>query len=231
MRGLIFIFVFLVLASNVSAYTFINIYLDESGSALFFGGTDEVLSLPEGIKVSDEEIIGKTPELTTKKGEIWRFSYYLKNADISLILPKGAAIRSIDEGEIYIKENRISISNSGGINLTYVIEEQPGDLFLWFVLSFIILGVLVIAFFYVRQKRLKHDNRIKRKDDLMKKILNERENLILDKLRGTGKIKASQLRKICDIPKASFSRHVRELERKELLRRIGEGKNKFLVLN
>lgn len=99
---------------------------------------------------------------------------------------------------------------------------------LWFALSFIILGIFLS--FYIWQRKLKQNNKTKRKDDLMKKILNERENLILEKLRETGKIKSSQMRKICDIPKASFSRHVHELERKELLRRVGEGKNKFLDL-
>ena len=72
----------------------------------------------------------------------------------------------------------------------------------------------------------------KKKDhiDMIKHILNEREKLILDKLKFTGKVKMSHLRKLCEIPKASFSRHVQELEKKKLLTRSGEGKNKFVQL-
>ena len=51
---------------------------------------------------------------------------------------------------------------------------------------------------------------------------------LLKHLKQTGKIKSSFLRKKCDIPKASFSRHLQELERKKLIKRTGEGKNKFV---
>jgi uncharacterized membrane protein len=50
------------------------------------------------------------------------------------------------------------------------------------------------------------------------------------KLRETGKTKMSYLRKACDMPKASFSRHVHELEKKKLVVLSGDGKNKFIEL-
>jgi uncharacterized membrane protein len=49
-------------------------------------------------------------------------------------------------------------------------------------------------------------------------------------LRETGKIKSSFLRKATQIPKASFSRHIHELEKKKLVRLSGDGKNKFVEL-
>ena len=66
--------------------------------------------------------------------------------------------------------------------------------------------------------------------EIIKQVLSDREKLILDKLKETGKIKSSYLRKMVDIPKASFSRHIQELEKKGLVKRIGEGKNKIVEL-
>ena len=68
------------------------------------------------------------------------------------------------------------------------------------------------------------------KEKVIQNVLNEREKLILNKLRETGKIKSSYLRRKTNIPKASFSRHIRELEKKGLVKFSGEGRNKFVEL-
>ena len=60
--------------------------------------------------------------------------------------------------------------------------------------------------------------------------MNERERNIIDKLKETGKIKGSQLRRMLEIPKASFSRHIQELEKKGIVKRTGEGRNRFIEL-
>jgi uncharacterized membrane protein len=221
-----YLFVGLFLISNVSAYTFIDIYLDEGGVALLLGGTDEFISLPDGVVIRDGEIIGRTQALTSKAGEIWSFSYFLEDVEINLILPAGARIISIDGGEISIKNNRIYVSSIGGTEVTYVIEEGRSSLIMWILGAAIILIIMGLSFYFLKRP----DKRKKKNGVSVREILGKRENLILDKLKETGKIKSSQLRKICDIPKASFSRHTQELERKKLIRRSGEGKNKFLEL-
>ena len=54
--------------------------------------------------------------------------------------------------------------------------------------------------------------------------------MILNKLKETGRIKGSYLRSMCDIPKPSFYRHILELEKKGLVKRSGDGRNKFIEL-
>jgi len=71
-------FIFIFLVNYASAYTNINIYIDEAGSALFLGETNEKINLPLGVEIKNEEIIGKTHKLTTKQGEIWSFFTLLK---------------------------------------------------------------------------------------------------------------------------------------------------------
>ncbi|MCD4770925.1 hypothetical protein K8R30_00735 [archaeon] len=223
---LCFLLLGLVLLGNVSAYTFVDIYLDGGGSALFLGGTDENVSFPGGVVVEDGDVIGKTQVLTSKAGEVWSFSYFLDGAEITLVLPKGATIKSIEEGEIFVKGNKIRVYGFGEIELTYIIGEQSSNLVLW-----VSVGVFVFVLFgFLFYGWGKLGKRVGGKEKLIRNVLGKRENLILDKLKQTGRVKSSQLKKICDIPKASFSRHIQELERKGLLKRTGEGRNKFLEL-
>jgi uncharacterized membrane protein len=82
------------------------------------------------------------------------------------------------------------------------------------------------VFLFMRKKRSHKNDRL----TPVMSLLNEREKSILETLKKTGKVKGSQLRRLSEIPKASFSRHIHELERKKLIRLSGDGKNKFIEL-
>src|SRR3989344_125771 len=90
----------ILLISQASALTQLNIYVDESGDALFLGTTDEQISLPEGINLSNGRISGYTSSLTAKDSELWSFAYVLAKSEMNVILPEGAVIKNISEGEI-----------------------------------------------------------------------------------------------------------------------------------
>lgn len=221
---------------SISAQTFINIYVDETGNALFLGETDKEIELPDGVEISNGEIIGKTQELTSKQGEFWTFEYSLENAEMNVILPKGAVIKELVEGEIGIEDNQISIYIKDNVSVSYIIEEQKKS-FNWIVLiSIILIFALVILYSSFKLKKNrdieKKTKKIKKLDrlEIVKDVLNEREKIIIEKLKDKKQIKSSILRKLCDIPKASFSRHVQELEKKGLIKRTGEGKNKIISL-
>ena len=114
LMGLIaFIFIF---TNLVSASLYLNIYLDEKGNAEFLGETNENPLLPEGISVNNGNIIGSTDQLTNKNAEIWRFSYTLNKANINIILPKGAVIKNITKGEVYIDNNQIAVYSQSSID-------------------------------------------------------------------------------------------------------------------
>lgn len=221
---------------NVSAQTFINIYVDEKGEALFLGETDQQIELPEGVEIENKEIIGKTQSLTSKQGKLWTFSYSLEDAEINVILPKGAVIKELDEGEIGIEDNQISIYVQDSILVSYIIEEQKDSFNLAILItSLVILTLIIVLYIYFKsKKKIKRPEKpkLKKSDklEIVKDILNEREKIIIEKLKEKKQIKSSILRKLCEIPKASFSRHVQELEKKGLIKRTGEGKNKIISL-
>ena len=232
-----------------SAVSFINVYIDESGETLFLGDTDATfLELPSGIELSSGEIRGTTSELTNKQGAIWGISYSLENSEIDLIFPKGTTIKSISDGEISVSEEGIiSVYFTDNIEISYTIEKiseplipsKNIPLIIILVLIMLILIVYIINYAKREHPETKEElkpskSKTKKKEidklSLIKKVLSEREKLIVNKLKSTGKIKSSYLRKMCEIPKASFSRHIQELEKKGLIKRTGEGKNKFVEL-
>ena len=229
------LFLVVLLTNLASAFTFINIYVDETGKSLFLGETNESLtsSLPENIKLENGEIVGSTQILTTKRGELWTFKYELAGSELNIILPEGAVIKSITPGvEISLEKGRISIFSQDVLEVGYEIEapEESTPIIGNVPLMAILIAIAVILVVFLINYSKRKDKEDKKEKSSIEHLLNEREKLIIKKLEETGKIKSSQLRKITEIPKASFSRHVQELEKKKLIKRSGDGKNKFVEL-
>jgi len=222
---LVCVFLFCFLVQTISAYTQLNIYIDEKGEAIFLGETDEQLVLPSGVEIQEGIIKGATQTLTNKSGEVWEFVYSLQGAEIYVILPKDAGIKTLNEGEITLEGDRLAIYVQENVQVEYVLNEHSSSN-AWIFLLVVLVVVAGIIYYFLRNKSKKTNN-----TNGIEHMLNKREKLILDKLSETGKIKSSQLRKICEIPKASFSRHVQELEKKKLIKRSGEGKNRFVEKN
>lgn len=227
MRKIFLLLILVILIQSASAYTYLNIYLDETGKALFLGETNEEILVPNGVEIKNSRIIGETQELTGKQGELWSFLYSLEGADLNVILPEGAVIKDLDRGEISIDGNQISIYVKDEISIKYQIDKYNETYYWMFILGFLIL--IIIFYFLKRNMKKKKEDKIE-KEKIVRQLLNKREKLILEKLSKTGKIKSSHLRRLCDIPKASFSRHLQELEKKKLIKKSGEGKNKFVEL-
>ena len=237
---LILALIFLV--QTISAYTYLNIYIDSTGKAQLLGETNQTnLVLPSGVLVQNGKINGFTQALTSKSGEIWTFSYALTDAEIKVILPDGTKIESLSNpsAEIFLERERISIYYTNSLTVKYKVNPQTSSNPVLWIIVILAIAFGFVAYFYknkvkgfLKPKIIYQKPKIKRSDkiDLIRHVLNQREQIILDKLKSTGKIKMSHLRKLCEIPKASFSRHVQELERKKLVLRSGEGKNKFVEL-
>jgi len=225
-KEILFFTLIIFLSTQVLAQTQINIYLSENGDARFYGKTDENISLPKGVFIQDRNILGTSKILTRKEGEIWLFNYSLKNSNLNIILPKNAVIKDLRKGEIYLEEGRLSVYNDESIEIYYTLEEPS------YAENYIYAGIigLLLILFYIIYKIF--SKKIESKDDLeiIKKTLSERENLIIDKLEEVKEIKQSRLSKLTEIPKASLFRHLIQLEKKGIIKRVGEGKNKIISL-
>lgn len=210
----------------VVAQTQINIYLTESGDANFYGKTSETLKLPEGIYIKEGNIFGTTNELTKKDGEVWFFNYSLVNSDLNVIFPKDAVIKDLNDGEISLEEGKFSVYNYEKLEVYYYLGEHSYINYYIFAAIIVLFLILLFIIYRIVIKKTKSKNDL----EIIKKTLNERENLILDKLTEVKEIKQSRLSKITTIPKASLFRHLIQLERKSLIKRKGEGKNKIISL-
>ena len=232
----------ILLMCNAYAFTSLNVYVDNTGKAVFLGETDQNITLPDWLQLNDGQITGSTYLLTSKQADVWEFSYNQTGTDITVILPRGAVIKQLISGDLSLNGDQIEIFSPNSVRVKYTIEPVSSSGFgsNKIILAVVLAGAFVILLSYLlnysrKEKKPKKIPRIRKvgqsRMDIIKEVLPEKERLILDKLKKYGKIKSSILRKACEIPKASFSRHVQELEKKGLIKRTGEGRNKFIELN
>lgn len=228
----IFIFSFIALASS---QTELNVYLDDKGNAQFYG-TGNLSNIPPGVTSISGKIRGTTDSLTSKLDEMWVFSYNLTDAYIDVYLPSGAIVKEAN-GDLSVTNNQINVYSFENSYIKYTIKEQNPFNFYPILALIIILIVLAAGYLFYRYIKLNKKNEVSKKkinkEDKLKIIsgvLNERENIILENLKKSGKTKMSFLRKSISMPKASFSRHIQELGKKGLIKRTGEGRNKFVEL-
>ncbi len=211
-------------ASSISG----DIYIYEDGFARFDIETTTPIEL-EGLSFNNNKITGKTSSLTSKRGESWTFSLNVgeyENIFIDIHLPSNLdSITSISgvDNIIDIDKKTITLVDSGALDfiISYKLKEVTD--YSWLIWIFIILVILIVIFFYKKSR--------KKKEHLqhIMPLINENEQKIIDLLMKKS-MRQKELRKTLNIPKASFSRYLFNLEKKKLIIREGEGKNKVVKL-
>lgn len=235
---LFFVFgLFIFMFSFAHASSDLIIHLDNTGKAVFLGSSTENInsSLPQGVSLENGKLKGETVFQTSKNGNVWTFNYSLPNSNMEVFLPLGAKVKETN-GEVLLDGGNLAVYSLNQVEVQYTIEEINSGLNpFWIIL---IVLVLVFGLFYFSKKfkiKKKSDKELvkeeKKKIEVFQEILSERENKIINTLKEKGKIKSSVLRKLVDLPKASFSRHVQELEKKGIIKRSGEGRNKFVEVS
>jgi len=226
-----------LLISSASALSVFNVYVNEGGSAIFLGEADSQEGLPQGVTWHETgEVTGSTHALTVKDGAVWTFSFSRFDTDMNIFLPPGATVTSLSNGEVSIASGRIVVFAHDEVVIEYTIgavdESSSLTTLLWILLG--VIGFVVVVFiinWFNREKQYappepqKHD-----KIEVLRGVLSVREQQIIDKLKELKKAKSSYLRRQLEMPKASFSRHIQELEKKGIIKRTGEGKNKIIEL-
>jgi len=223
------VIILLALASPASA-AFISgdIEISDTGKATFDIRTDTNPNIP-GLSFENEKLSGSTNTLTSKEGDIWSLSLDLGEYDeifLQIHLPKGLQeITSINGPDhiIDLEKKVIVIIAAGKLNfqVSYKSKETNSYIFLIWTL----LAIAIILFFILYKKKNKQKERL----DNILPLINDTEKKIIDLLM-KGQMRQKEIRKKLDIPKASFSRYMANLEKKKLILREGEGKNKIVKL-
>jgi len=228
MKLIVVLAALLVLFPLTSA-SYINgdIYVAEDGKTSFNVESDIDLRV-SGLAYENEMIKGQTSMLTSKQGDVWTFALDFGKYDNMLLevhFPKSLkAIQSIEgiDRILDTSEKTVTLVDSNK-ELDFSINYKLGDsnnygwiYFIIFVLAF--LGVGFYAFNVYKKKY--------RINTLMP-VLNENEEKIIKALM-ENPMRQKALREKLGIPKASFTRYIINLEKKKLIIREGEGKNKVL---
>lgn len=245
MRKLILAFA-LMLLPFADAYISSDIYLGNDGSATFIGRASSPLSI-KGIEFDKGKIYGETQELTKKQGSIWSFSISLGDtAELKIFLPENSKLKANTltsnlGADLADFKNSILITISGQnpqISFDYEIEGEKNSVNIFYI----VLGILLVITFILlllslkikrsrnKKSAAKEKRRMTRKIDIVKKTLNEREKEIVNRLIAMNSMKYSLLQRKTAIPKASFSRHIKNLEVKGIIEKTGEGRNNILKI-
>lgn len=224
-------FIILVLLSTTFAsanYISGKITVSESGLATFDVQTDSPINA-EGLSFSNNNLLGTTNLLTKKEGDIWTFELNGENYTNILLdiqLPKNLETITKISGNtkaIDINNKIVSIIDSGKLyfSASYKLQQTADYSWIVWIILMIIIAVAIIIFFQRKKKK----DRLK----TIMPLINESEQKIIDALMKKS-FRQKQLRESLNIPKASFTRYILNLEKKKLLRREGDGKNKIIHL-
>jgi len=228
---LITIFIFLLVPGTLAQYISGDIYINELGESNFYVETDVDPNI-QGLNFDslNSELTGKTEMLTRMENGIWTFSLDLDTYEtifLEIHLPKSLKLVKSIEGVDSIldvdKKTITLIDNNKKLEfeVSYKIKENSNYMtFIWFSIALIL--AILITYYITKKKR-------KNKMDYILPIINDVEKKIVETLMKKN-YRQKELRKKLEIPKASFSRYILNLEKKKLILREGEGRNKIIKL-
>ncbi len=230
MKKTIFSFIaFLLLISSTSA-TFItgDIHINEIGETIFKVETDTPLNI-SGLNFKDEKLTGKTNSLTSKERDIWTFSLNQNNYDsifLNIHLPSNLnSLLAINGNKnlIDIDAKTITIIDKDELafSTSYTLNERKNYAWLVWLILFLLAAIVYFTIKKLRSKKQKLKQAFP--------YISENEQKILESLMNS-QMRQKELRKKLNIPKASFTRYLINLEKKKLIQREGEGKNKIVNL-
>ena len=222
------LFIQFISASYISG----DIYISKTGEVSFDAQSDRDIGVL-GINFNNNLLSGETEHLTMKENGVWTFYWNGSRYDNILLdihLPKELkSIKSIDNqvtNVIDIDSRIISLIDKNkklDFSVKYELKKTEDDSFiyfwLFFGLIFLVIAYLIFVFWNRRKKKLKK----------VFPFINENEQKIIEILM-KGEMRQKELRKRLELPKASFSRYIVNLEKKRLIVRDGEGKNKIIRL-
>ena len=240
---LVLMVLILPIAYPISYYIDEKITISENGDAYIKGTTN--VDLLADVHPVNENIDGRTSELTSKKAKYWLFSYDSKSnlsaSYIQVSLPKGAVINYIKSSlSINLATNNDIITatffgenKQAGITIQYSLSKTSSFL-LGLIPGLIAVIVVVLAvslIFLLPKKKIKQkidENKL----SAIKPTLNETQIKIIDALlEKKGEASQTAIMYMTNIPKSSLSRNVEILSQKELIQKFYNGTSNYIKLH
>jgi len=224
-------FILLFVSINLASASYISgdIFIRGDGSARFNIETDSPFQNPD-LLFENNKLTGTTEVYTSKSGGLWTFSLDTKNYENVLIdihLPP--SIKSIvsvsgPQHTIDLETKTISIisSSQDTFVVSYKTEEAINYSWIYWLLLIAIVTAIFFVYYKIKKRKLRFEN--------IMPIINEKEQKIIDLLMKKS-MRQKEIRKLLEIPKASFTRYILNLEKKKLITREGDGKNKVVKVN
>jgi len=221
----------LILTITLSSAQYItgDIYIDDTGKSRFYIDTDINPNIDD-LNFEDNRLTGTTEMFSSKSQGIWTFEIDLETYETILVdihLPKNLQIITSIEGveNFFDIESKVVslIDNDNDLEfeVSYTLSQEQDFSLLYFaaIVIILILAILLFTKRKIKNSKIQH----------ILPIINDNEKRIVELLMKKP-MRQKEIRKILDIPKASYSRYLIHLEKKKLILRQGEGKNKMVRL-
>jgi cbb3-type cytochrome oxidase subunit 3 len=228
MRKLGVLLILLICANFVSASYFtgdINVYTN--GEARFDVSTD-IEVIIEGLVFEGGKLTGRTQMLTQMGEGLWTFELDFGRYDnifVDVHLPRSlysiTEIKGVDS-IIDLDNKEISLVDSGTLDFEVSYKLKNGTDYSWLYFIIILLLLVLVVYLIFKKKE-------KKRLDYILPLINDNEKKIVELLMKRP-LRQKDIRRKLDIPKASFSRYMLNLEKKKIIIREGEGKNKMVRL-
>ncbi len=211
-----------------AAYINGEIRLDEQGFATFNVKTDLPFEA-EGLKFEENKLTGRIDTLSEKREGVWTFSLKAGNYDdifLDVRLPSSTEKITSIKGNNYLfdtEEKVLTLIDKGELDfeVSYKVRETKNYTLIYYLIGVVLLVAVLFVIYRVKRKK----DRL----NYLMPLINENEQKIIDLLmKGSARQKA--VREKLGLAKASFSRYIVNLEKKKLIIREGDGKNKILQL-
>jgi len=225
--GLIVSLLFLANVSASASYIQGKMYVSDNGKVLFDLEADHFDNVFEGVEFVNGKIRGETEVLTSKSAGVWEIAFDFGEYDnilVDIYFPSGLErIVSISgaRSSINLRERSISVYDSGRMNLSakYLLSETGNYDWVYWILGFVVLAGIYFGYKKIKSRKERIEGAFS--------YLNAKEQKILESVIDK-KSRQKELREKLGFPKASFTRYLLNLEKKRLIVREGEGKNKWV---
>ena len=227
---LIAVFTFLIIPGILAQYISGNIYIDELGITSFSVETDVNPNIP-GLNFDqlDNELTGIPDTIIRLENGVWTFSLNLGDYEtifVDIHLPKNLKLIESVQGvdNIIDVEDKIITLIDDNKKLDFEVSYRVKEKTNYLPIIFLIILIFAVFLTYYLAKR-KKENRLEH----ILPIINDNEKKIIEVLMKKS-YRQKELRRKLEIPKASFARYMINLEKKKLIIREGEGRNKIVKL-
>lgn len=219
-----------------SDYSALSYYIDQKQATPNI--INNILTIPSAKEI-ELNFLTKNPLEYSGSNTLFLTDINLKNiqANIKLTLPENAILsKPIDQGSVFPSNAEIT-TDGQKITLTWNthLQDESFSIFIifkekktyWQAIILLIIIIAILAYLLRKKPKIKIKKIVKKRPVKLKPIEKRIVNILHKK---GGESEQATLRLVTELPRASLSRILKELEQRNIIKKISRGKKNIIAL-